>query len=268
MAHPTLTLVRSTAGDRNDRGLAGATALAGELGRRLGTEPVAVGRPAPPLGGAWEAELAAARPGLEALAAHLDGVLAAGSAPVTAMSRCAHGIATLPVVARHRPDAVVLWFDAHADLQLPATTTTGYLGGLAFSGPLGLWDSGFGAGVAADRAVLVGARDVDPPEADLLAAGAVHHVPVEGAAAALGRLVAGRPVYVHLDCDVLEPGAVPTEYSVPGGLTLAALHQIATVLARGEVVGLEVGELEAGLDDAAAVAALADALGPLLDAVR
>ncbi|WP_444847916.1 arginase family protein [Duganella caerulea] len=49
---------------------------------------------------------------------------------MTASSRCAASLATLPVVARHRPDACVVWFDAHADLNTPSTTDSGYLGGM------------------------------------------------------------------------------------------------------------------------------------------
>ncbi|WP_275477567.1 arginase family protein [Aureimonas ureilytica] len=42
-------------------------------------------------------------------------------------SRCAVSIATLPVVAKHHPDACVVWFDTHADLNTPESTTSGYL---------------------------------------------------------------------------------------------------------------------------------------------
>lgn len=73
----------------------------------------------------------------------------------------------------------------------------------------------------------------------------------------------GRPVYVHIDCDVLEPGAVPTEYRVPGGVTLAELREVAEALAEGEVVGLEIGEFESETGDEDFVSLL-DALAPLL----
>ena len=58
----------------------------------------------------------------------------------------------------------MVWFDAHADLNTPSTTPTGYLGGLALSGPLGWWNSGLGAGLQPRNAVLVGVRDVDTHE--------------------------------------------------------------------------------------------------------
>jgi arginase family enzyme len=75
------------------------------------------------------------------------------------------------------------------------------------------------------------------------------------------------PVYVHVDCDVLDPGLVPTEYQVPGGLSFADLHATCEVLARHELVGLEIAEVEAtwpGSNEPVSVSPLLQALGPLL----
>lgn len=266
-ATPAITRFAGRAGDHNDRAMVGSRLLAAALGARYGLAPAAVGVPRTALSASWDTELDAAREELGELAAHYDDLLAAGRRPITALSRCAVALATLPVVAAHHPDAVVVWFDAHADLHTPRTTTTGYLGGLALSGPLGLWDSGLGAGLAMHQAVLVGARDIDPPEQALIDATDITLVaPGRGLARRLEQVVAGRPVYVHVDCDVLEPGTVPTDYIVPDGLDLGDLHDAARVLARSRVVGVEIGELESvtGEED---LTGLLDALSPLLDAV-
>src|SRR5690606_15495336 len=129
---------------------------------RLGVAPVRVGSPGAPLDQGWEPELAHATPALRQMAARIDDVLSGGRTPISAITRCAVALATQPVVLRHRPDAVVVWLDAHGDLNVPADTGTGYLGGMALSGPLGWWDSGLGAGLPAEQAILVGARDLDP----------------------------------------------------------------------------------------------------------
>jgi arginase len=254
-------------GDHNDRAMLASRLLADTLADRLGVPSVAVGTPEPAINGGWEEELDAARSDLLRLSAQLDEVFQAGAVPVIALSRCAVALATLPVVARHRPDALVVWFDAHADLNTPGTTTTGYLGGLALAGPLGLWESGLGAGVSMSQAVLVGVRDPDPAERALIEAGTVASVPPgPGLADRLRRMIAGRPVYVHIDCDVLDPGIVPTDYAVPGGLTLGELRACADVLAESAIVGIEVGELEAfSADDRAPARELVAALSPLLD---
>lgn len=251
------------AGDRNDAAVAATAQLADALGSRLSVPVTTVAQPRPPLGSGWEAELDAARADLRGLADRFREALAAGAGPVAALTRCAAALATLPEVARAHPGVVVVWFDAHADLNTPASTPTGYLGGLALSGPLGLWDSGLGAGV--EHAVLVGTRDMDPEEQRLVADGAVGRVPVGGSMAEqLADAVAGRPVYVHIDCDVLEPGTVPTEYQVPDGMTLAQLEACAAALVRTDVVGLEVAELQASDGDDGSARRLVTALEPLL----
>ncbi|MGY1856925.1 arginase family protein [Modestobacter sp. SYSU DS0290] len=264
-ADVSLTVYRGPAGDHNDRAGQAVVDVGAALARRLGSDGVIVGEPAPARPAWWDVELDRARATLQAMAARIDEVMTGGQVPVTAMTRCAVALATQPVVVRHRPDTVVVWLDAHGDINTPGDTRTGFLGGMALSGPLGWWDSGLGAGVPADHAVLVGARDLDDAETAHVQAGRIALVPPgPGLGERLARVIAGRPVYLHIDCDVHEPGVVATDYAVPGGFTLDDLHTCATVVARSEVVGVEVAEFEgpgsATADDL--VDALAPALGP------
>lgn len=263
----SLTVFVGRAGDHNDLAMAGSAAIGADLSRRLALDPVFVGASEPSLNTYWDRELAAALPILRTMSARYEQIFASGNAPVSAISRCAVALATLPVVARHRPDAVVVWFDAHADLNTPDTTATGYLGGLTLSGPLGMWDSGLGQGLAPANVILGGVRDIDPPERQLLDDVLIRLVKVGMALPDdLRQAVAGRPVYFHLDCDVLEPGIVPTDYRVPGGLTLDDLRAVAEVLAESEVVGVEIGEFEASWrsgQDAVSPGGLLDALTPV-----
>ena len=251
--------------------MVGSRFVSASLAARFAVEPAVIGSPRPALSVGWEEELASALPELREMSRRYRRLFDEGVVPVTALSRCAVALVTLPVVAAHRPDAVVVWFDAHADLNTPETTTTGYLGGLAFSGPMGWWDSGLGAGLHAHNGVLVGVRDVDADEEQLIADSPVQWVKVgPNQSEELRRAVADRPVYVHIDCDVLEPGAVLTDYCVPDGLTLADLRQTAEVLVESEIVGIEIGEFEAepDSDDAAESAAnLFDALEPILQRI-
>ncbi|WP_087007870.1 arginase family protein [Gulosibacter sp. 10] len=255
------------AGDHNDRAMAASPRLAAALAARFDVETETIGEPRPALSTDWDVELEAARDELTQMQRAYLRLFDDGRAPVTALSRCAVAPATLPVVARYRPDAVVVWFDAHADLNTPETTTTGYLGGLALSAPLGLWDSGLGSGLRMERAIIAGGRDIDPPEASLIASTPLTLVePGTGFAARLADAVAGRPVYIHIDCDVLEPGIVPTDYRIPGGLTLDEFQEAVEAVSGGELVGVEIGELETetGEEDLAPLlAALEPALGRL-----
>jgi arginase family enzyme len=78
--------------------------------------------------------------------------------------------------------------------------------------------------------------------------------------------VGDRDVYVHLDCDVLEPGLVPIEYEVAGGLTFESLRACATELAKRKVVGVEIAEFEAEWLDGrpGSPDRLIDAIAPLI----
>lgn len=263
-----LTVFQGRAGDHNDRGFGGAAAIATEWQRRLGLPAATVGTPEPPLSTDWRVELTAAAPALEAMSARYDDVYASGQVPVTALTRCAVALATLPVVARYHPDALVVWFDAHGDINTPESSTSAFLGGLALSGPMGLWDSGLGSGIASANVVLGGARDLDPFERRLIDEGVVRHVAVgPGMLDDLDAAVADRPMYFHLDCDVLEPGLVPTDYRVPDGLSFDELSGVARRLAENTVVGVEVAEFEGVFADTGAAGdprPLLDALSPLV----
>lgn len=240
-----LTHFAGRVGDHNDQAMAASPRLAEALAERFQAVPTVIGSPRPALPTVWDVELDAAQDELTQMHNHYQEILRLGRTPLTVLSRCAVALATLPPVVQQHPDAVVVWFDAHADINTPANTTTNYLGGLALSGPLGLWDSGLGNGLDAKNAILAGTRDIDPPEAELIENTGITVVPPgDGFGRRLSETVAGRPVYVHLDCDVLEPHIVPTDYHVPGGLTLTDLHDAAIALSRSEVVGIEIAELE------------------------
>jgi arginase len=272
MAPPSdfaLTICLAGAGDRNLRAMTGARLLGEALAVRVGVTPRLIGRATDPVGGSWQQELAAAQRNLQSLAQLLEGVFRDGRTPISTLSRCAVALATLPVVAKHRPDACIVWFDAHGDINTPETTKSGYLGGMVITGAAGRWNSGLGGTLSLSNVVLVGARDLDPAERALIEGGAPMLVTAgPDLPKRLHAVVADRPVYVHLDCDVLDPGLVPTEYRVPGGLAFDDLHAACRVLARNEVVGLEVAELEATSDKPAGpIPALIDALAPLITAI-
>jgi arginase len=266
-----LTTYLGRAGDRNPFATAGAAVLGRALAAQLGLEERIVGEPRTPLNVKWEGELAAAHPEFSALAATYDRLLTAKRVPLSVIGRCAAGIATIPVVARHRPDACVVWFDAHGDCNTP-TVPDSYLGGMVISGAAGMWDTGFGGGLKLTNVLLVGSRDLDPDEIALIESGAPALVRVGvDLPARLREAIGGRPVYVHLDCDVLEPGLVPTEYLSPNGLQFQDLRAACEVLAQHEVVGFEIAEFQTKREETdveAPPGGLLEALGPLLEAFR
>lgn len=64
---------------------------------------------------------------------------------------------------------------------------------------------------------------------------------------------------------------MPTDYQVPDGMTLDDLRATASAFAESEIVGIEIGELESGVDGHPSpryVTQLLAALESLLGAVR
>jgi len=267
-----LTVYAGLAGDRNDRAMAGAVLLGEEFERTINVPRQQIGLPALPQPGGWADQLQLAKPELLALAGALDNILASGGRPLTTMGRCAAGLATLPVVARHHPDATIVWFDAHGDSNVPdGRPPASYLGGMVLTGAAGRWETGLGADLDLGRVILVGSRDLGPPERELIAHGALRLIePGPDLASRLTAVVGDGPVYVHIDCDVLEPGLVPTEYQVPEGLSFPDLRAACTVLAQSQPIGLEIAEFESHWSDGtpAQTAELIDAIAPLLAALH
>ncbi len=264
-----LTIFCGRAGDHNNLAMSGAQTVGNALTERLGIPASLIGKPEPALNTSWQTELDAASPSLFSLAAHLDTLLKTHVTPLIAMNRCAVAMSTLPVVMHHFPEACVVWIDAHGDLNTPRTSSTGYLGGMPLAAAAGLWDSGLGNGLPLENVVLVGSRDLDTGEMALIKSGKVRLVsPGPELITQLRTAIDGRPIYIHLDCDVLEPGIVPTNYRVPGGLTLDNLHAASILLAEYEILGLEIAEFEnAWSENAEAVSpsVLLDALEPLIN---
>jgi arginase family enzyme len=270
-AHPSLVALRCRTSDRSEGPVRGVDALAPLVARRLGAEARPIGSPSPPRIAAWEEDLRDAAGCLLEAGGQVDDALEAGRVPILLAGECAIALATLPVVARTRPDARVLWLDGHADFNTPRTTESGYLSGMALSGACGLWPTGFDGGVAPERVVLAGVRDVDEEERRLLERSAATAI-----GASLETLVATQnaldraPVYVHLDLDVIDPEAFPAEFPAPGGLAPEKLYDLLEAVAgQCELVGLEVTAFCAPADElerAAAADTAARAIEPLLDA--
>ena len=165
---------------------------------------------------------------------------------------CAHVGAVEGLAARNGPLGVV-WFDAHGDLNTPETSPSGNAWGMPFRI---LLDSGT---VEAENAALVGARNLDPPEEEFIAARGLA-TGTEGIDAALEGV---ERVYVAFDFDVLDPREDADSFMPePGGLTLAeAETALAGIAERRRVAGAGFTAFMASERSTAAVARLAHALG-------
>lgn len=192
-----------------------------------------------------------------------------GQFPFVVASRCALAIVTLPEILRHYPDVVIIWLDAHGDLNIPASSDTGYIGGMSLSASLGGWQSGYGAGLLPENLVHIGARDLDAAERLVIADRKIcclDLVDIEKDLRKLKAIITGRSVYIHLDVDVFDPSEVVADYHVEEGLYRQDVAQITQLVKdNATLIGLEVTEMSACNDEEkeSSKEALIDAIKPL-----
>lgn len=171
---------------------------------------------------------------MRAVAQRVRAAVAGGRFPLVLSGNCSTASGTLAGLTP--ASRAVFWFDAHADCNTPETTTTGFLDGTSLATAMGWCWRELAATVpgfepVADHSVfLLGTRDVDPPERELLARSAVRVLPpaslrdgsLARALAPLREHVDG--CYIHCDLDALDPAeGQANPFPVAGGLTVAEL---------------------------------------------
>jgi len=259
--------------DRTAGAVRGAQTLAPLIGKRLGVEPRTIGTPSEPRDSGYEADLRDSRGCLLEAGGQVEDALTGGRVPVIAAADCSIAVTTVPAALRHRPDARVLWLDAHGDYNTPDTSGSGYLGGMSLAAACGEWDAGLGDTIPAEKLVLAGVRDLDAGERELLerSAATVIGASVVETLVAVKNALDGAPVFIHLDLDVLDPEEFSTPFPAPGGLSSDKLYDLMEAVADdSELVGVEVTAFEAPEDpdelaDAAETAMRV--LDPVLDRI-
>jgi arginase family enzyme/GNAT superfamily N-acetyltransferase len=190
--------------------------------------------------------------GHQALAANAAKTRAAldrtrGRPALTAGGDC--GVELAPIAAavrRHGDRLAVVWFDAHGDLNTPASSPSGAFHGMVLRTLLGEGP----AGLVPDRplrpgqVVLAGVRALDPAERAYVEA---EKLPIVRDPVALVDAVGDvDAVYVHIDLDVLDPEIFASVGAPePGGLTPGQVSEMVTALAdRFEIAGVGITEYE------------------------
>jgi arginase len=161
---------------------------------------------------------------------------------------CSHIGAVEALAARHDRLGVI-WFDAHGDLNTPETSPSGNEWGM----PLRMIiDSG---AVDAQHVALVGARNLDPPEVEYIAAAGIH----DDWQAVLAQVDC---IYVAIDCDVFEPSELTAFMPEPGGPSLAELErELGRIRESGTVVGVGLSGLAPERENISKLERLTTALG-------
>jgi arginase len=159
--------------------------------------------------------------------------------PIALGGCCCTHVGAATGVARRVGRLAVVWIDAHGDLNTPESSPSGNLWGMPFRM---LLDGGV---VALEDAALLGARNLDPPEAEYMAS--------VGLDDSLDRALADvDATYVALDVDVLDPDEVDVLIPEPDGPSADELEAMLRDLAsRTTIAGMGVTGLLATDRDAA-----------------
>ena len=239
----SVVALRCRTADRFAGAPRGVEILAPLVANALGVEPRFIGTAGELRESSYEDDLRDARGCLLEAGGQVDDALSGGNTPVLLAADCSVSVTTLPAAIRIRPDGRVLWLDAHGDYNTPATSGSGYLGGMCLAAAAGEWDAGLGDPMPAERVVLAGIRDLDSGERELLerSAATVIGASTVETLVAVKNALDGAPIFVHLDLDVLDPEHFPAAVPAPNGLHPDKLYDlIDSVLEDSELLGLEI----------------------------
>jgi arginase len=168
--------------------------------------------------------------------------------------------------ATRRQPIGLLWIDAHGDMNTPATSPSGNVHGMPLAALLGPEPSelscigGFAPKALAEHTVLIGVRNLDDREKELVRNSRVHVFTMkdidrqgiasiaEQAVALAGTGTAG--IHVSFDMDVCDPSIAPgVGTPVKGGLDYREAHMVMEILAdSGLLTSLDLVEVNPTLD--------------------
>jgi arginase len=203
------------------------------------------------------------------LADRIEADLDRGWFPLVLGGDHSQAIGTISGMARHhkaRSERIgVIWVDAHTDMNTPDTTSSGNIHGMPLAALLGYGSpeltalAGDGPALQPEDVAIIGVRDVDPREVELVRRTGVgvytmSELDARGTSVCLREAyerVSRHTVGVHLsfDLDGVDPQHAPgVGTPVPGGLTLRESHLICELAAHHKLLGMEMVELNPTLD--------------------
>jgi arginase len=160
----------------------------------------------------------------------------------------------------------LIWVDAHADINSPATSPSGNVHGMPLAALLGgeplelARIGGPDASVRPEHTVLVGLRNLDDREKEIVKASGVHAFTMKdidrlGIAGVMDRALAAASagtggIHVSFDLDVCDPAIAPgVGTPVKGGLDYREAHYVMEAVAEsGRLVALDLVEVNPALD--------------------
>jgi len=168
--------------------------------------------------------------------------------------------------ARRNESIGMIWIDAHGDMNTPETSPSGNVHGMPVAATLGLGPKpladirGFSPKVRPQNTVLIGIRDLDPAEFELIEEHGVRCITTREIDErgmfhcmheAIERALDGTcGLHASLDMDALDPSIAPgVGTPVPGGLTFREAHLALEMIAdTDQLLSFDVVEVNPMLD--------------------
>lgn len=211
----------------------------------------------------------------EDLAAAVTAALRDGEFPLVLGGDHSIALGSITGVARVYQDVGVIWVDAHADFNTHETTLSGNIHGMILGALAGLGHArlteigGWSPKINKQTIVIVGARDLDQKEQEILRQQKIHvftmtDIDQSGMSEVMQEAVkvasqATHGIHLSLDMDSLDPREAPgVGTPVRGGLTYREAHlAMELVSASGRLVSMDAVEVNPILDRENATAHLA-----------
>jgi len=190
--------------------------------------------------------------------------VAGTEAPVVYAGDCVCIIGVLAGLERRGVQPTLIFFDAHGDFHTRETSASGFIGGMPLAMVTGRGEQTIvnAAGLTPlpdGRVMLVDGRDLDPGEDTAIEDSGIAVVSVDDL---LDSELPDGPLYVHIDCDVVDPSEMPAmNYPAPEGPLLADVSAaVDRLAATGRVVAFSLSSWNPELPGAKQAAAAASHL--------
>jgi len=204
------------------------------------------------------------------LAARVEEVLDHGDIPLVLGGDHSIAMGTVSGVAshyrKHDQHIGLIWFDAHGDMNIPGMSPSGNIHGMPLAHLLGRGDpdlstiAGFSGKIRPENVALVGIRDVDSAEREIIQASGINTYTMrdldeKGMARVATEILqvvnAGTTgFHVSFDVDGCDPAVIPGSGTlVPGGVNFREAHLLLEYCADSKkMLSMEVVELNPFLD--------------------
>lgn len=206
----------------------------------------------------------------EVLAAKVEAVLEQGHFPLCLGGDHSMALGTIAGISSHckknNLSLGVIWIDAHPDMNTDETTPSGNIHGMPLSASFGIGHEsltdfyGFTPKLKPEHTVIIGARDIDEPEKEIIRQAGVKvytmtdidRMRLHTIINRVLRSFKGKVDHIHVsfDIDSVDPGIAPgVGTPVAGGLSYREAHLLMETIAECDCMSsLEVAEVNPILD--------------------